>query len=31
MEVREEQSENALGPILVTEFGMIMEVREEQL
>ena len=30
MEVREEQSLNAQIPMLVTELGMVMEVREEQ-
>ena len=29
MEVREEQSLNALLPMLVTELGMVREVREE--
>ena len=31
MEVREEQPLNALSPMLVTELGRVMEVREEQL
>ena len=31
MEVREEQYENADSPMLVTEVGMVTEVREKQL